>query len=130
MASIATPAHASAVAIAHERCGRASFDRPLDPARQRGRGAERDDRADGDAGVGDGGEERELVGRDRAGGDQDRPAREPRERLKTAGEDRDDDEQAAADEDPRRADTGGGEAARAERLGGAGGAEHSEARRT
>ena len=78
-ASMATPAHASAVASAHARVGRAALDRPFQRAGERGRAAERDDRPDGDAGVGHGGEERQLVGGDRERGEDQRAAREPRE---------------------------------------------------
>ena len=122
-ASSATPAQASAVATA-QRAGRpAAVQQPLERAGERGRGAERDDRADGDARVVDRGEERRLVGRD-AGGAREHRRRAPRRgRRRAPHEQREQDEQRAAAGDPGRADGRRVDPVGAERLRGARGAE-------
>jgi hypothetical protein len=106
---------------ARPRAGRgAPLHQPLERARQRGSRAERDDRPHGDAGVGDGGEESELVGGDRERGEDQRAAREA---AQPGREQRDQDEQRAADQDARRAHARRRQPRRTERLGGAGCAE-------
>ena len=98
--------------------------RPLERAGQRGRRAERDDRADGDARVVDRREERRLVG-GHARRRRPAPARAPTPgRTRSAPhEQREQHEQRAAAGDPRRADRRRVDAVGAERLRGARGPE-------
>ena len=118
--SSSTPAQASAVAAAQRPVSGSPSNEARGDAGDRGRRAERDDRADGDARAVDGGEEGELVDGDGRGDHAQLP---PRPGGGRGGDGAgDEEEERPADHDARGADAGGGGVG-AERLGGARGAE-------